>query len=44
MDDFDSYYAEIQSEILDEIQEYGENWRRSEDEGWFYPEEDGENS
>ena len=30
----------IHSEIQEECQEYGENMQRSEDEGWFYPDED----
>ena len=30
----------IRSEIQEECQEYGENMQRSEDEGWFYPDED----
>ena len=34
--------ARIHSEIQEECQEYGENMQRSEDEGWFYPDDDGE--
>lgn len=34
---------EIHREILEECMEYGENMARSEEDGWFYPEEvDGE--
>ena len=31
---------EIRREIQEECQDYGENMQRSEDEGWFYPDED----
>lgn len=43
MDEYDSYQDEVMKEILAETSEYAENWQRSEDEGWFYSDTDGEN-
>lgn len=39
-EDYDGEMAQIQREITEECMEYGENTQRSEDEGWFYPDED----
>lgn len=36
----DEYEAEIRDEILEEMHEDAENWHRSEEDGWFYPDED----
>lgn len=41
-DEYDSYQQEVMHEILDECNEYADNCQRSEDEGWFYPDEDAE--
>ena len=34
--------AQINQEIIEECQEYGENIHRSDEEGWFYPDEESE--
>ena len=39
---YDDEMNQIQQEIQEECQEYGENMQRSEDEGWFYSDEDGD--
>lgn len=43
MDELDIYQAEIMQEILEETNEYAENYQRSDEDGWFYPDEEGEN-
>lgn len=40
MEDYDSDMYEAQREILEECDEYAENWQRSEEDGWFYSDED----
>lgn len=35
----DSYQDEVMKEILEEADEYVDNWQRSEEEGWFYSDE-----
>ncbi len=42
-DDYESYeneIAQIQREITEECMEYGENMARSDENGWFYPDDD----
>jgi len=34
-----SYQEEVMRDILEEADEFAENWQRSEEEGWFYPDE-----
>ena len=36
---YDDYQAEIQAELMEEIEEDRDNWARSEEEGWFYGDE-----
>ncbi|GJQ33872.1 MAG: hypothetical protein HBSAPP04_27110 [Ignavibacteriaceae bacterium] len=33
------YDEETMQEILEECQEYAENFQRAEEDGWFYPDE-----
>lgn len=40
MEDYDDEMAEAQREILEEGAEYAENWQRSEEDGWFYSDND----
>ena len=39
MDEYDAYQDEVMREIVEDCEEYAANWQRSEDEGWFYPDE-----
>ncbi len=41
-DDYDDYQQDLMQEIVQEVYEYSSNCQRSEDEGWFYPDEDEE--
>ncbi len=41
-EDYDGEMEQIQREISEECMEFGENMQRSEDEGWFYSDEDAE--
>ena len=41
-EDHDGEMEQIQREISEECMEFGENMQRSEDEGWFYSDEDAE--
>lgn len=36
----DEYQQEVMQEIFEEMHEDADNYQRSEDEGWFYPDED----
>ena len=40
MDDNGSYQTEVMEEILHECNEYADNYQRSEEDGWFYSDED----
>jgi hypothetical protein len=39
-DEYDAEQEEVMHDILEESEEYADNLQRSEDEGWFYPDED----
>lgn len=41
MNQYDDYSQEL-GEIADEIREYQDNQQRSDEEGWYYADEDGE--
>lgn len=38
----DDYNQEAMQELLEEMREDAENWHRSEEDGWFYPDGDEE--
>lgn len=40
MDEYDSYQDEVMEEILRESNEYAEDCQRSDEDGWFYSDED----
>jgi hypothetical protein len=40
--DYGEEQAQINREIIEECQEYGENMHRSDEEGWFYPDDESE--
>ena len=40
MDEYDSYHDELMAEIVRECNEYAEDCQRSEEDGWFYSDED----
>ena len=40
-DEYDAYQAEVTREIREEANEYADNVHRAEEDGWFYPDEDG---
>jgi len=35
----DEYDQEVVQELLEEMQEDSENWHRSEEDGWYYPDD-----
>jgi hypothetical protein len=37
---YSAYEQEVMEEIYEEVQEYADNLERSEEEGWFYADED----
>lgn len=39
-DEHDAYQDEVMREIFAEMNEYAENWQRSEEAGWFYSDAD----
>ncbi len=42
MDEYDAYQADVMREIFEEVNEYAENLQRSDEDGWFYPDDGGE--
>ena len=39
-EDYENEIAQLQREITEECMEYGENMARSDEDGWFYPDDD----
>ena len=42
VDDYQDQMDETQREILEECMEYGEDMARSDEDGWFYADDDGD--
>ena len=41
-DEYDTQHDEAMREVLEETMEYAANVHRAEEDGWFYPDDDGE--